>query len=67
MNAQDSANHILVDLDAESQRDLLSNAWAAPFGIAPFRGHDGVNEVSLRSLRTGAGLHWRENNVRYFR
>ena len=54
MNAQDSANHILVDLDAESQRDLLSNAGTAPFGIAPFRGNDGIDEVFLRSLRTRA-------------
>ena len=54
MNAQDSANNILVDLDAERQRDLLSNAGTAPVGIAPFRGNDGVDEVFLRSLRTRA-------------
>ena len=30
MDAQDAANNILVDLDAESQRDLLGNAGAAP-------------------------------------
>jgi hypothetical protein len=30
VNAQDAANNILVDLAAESQRDLLSNALAAP-------------------------------------
>src|SRR3954452_20144962 len=54
MNAQDSANHILVDLDAERQRDLLSNAGTAPFGIAPFHCNDGVDEVFVRSLRTRA-------------
>jgi hypothetical protein len=52
VNAQDAANNILVDLDAESQRDLLSNAGAAPAGIAPFHCYNGVNEVFLRSLRT---------------
>ena len=30
MNAQDTANHILVDLNAESQRDLLGNSRTAP-------------------------------------
>ena len=29
-DAQDAANNILVDVDAESQRDLLGNAGAAP-------------------------------------
>jgi hypothetical protein len=29
-NAQDTANHILVDLDAESQGDLLRDSWTAP-------------------------------------
>ena len=52
MNAQDAANNIRVDLDAESQRDLLSNAGAALAGIAPFHCYNGVNEVFLRSLRT---------------
>jgi hypothetical protein len=45
MNAQDAANHILVDLDAESQRDLLSDAGTAPVGIPPFHRHDSVDEV----------------------
>jgi len=30
MNTQETANNILVDLDAESQRDLLSDAGTAP-------------------------------------
>ena len=51
---QDTANHIFVDLDAESQRDLLSNARTAPVRIAPFHGYDGVDEVFLRSLRARA-------------
>jgi hypothetical protein len=51
MNAQETANDILVDLDAESQRNLLSDAGTAPVGIATFHGNDGVDEVFLRSLR----------------
>src|SRR6516164_4054525 len=49
--AQDAANNILVDLDTESQRDLLGNAEAAPVWITPFHGNDGVDEFLLRSLR----------------
>jgi hypothetical protein len=52
VNAQDAANNILVDFDAESQRDLLSNAWTAPSRIAPLHCDNGVNEGFLRSLRT---------------
>jgi hypothetical protein len=52
VNAQDAANNILVDLDAESERDLLSNAGTAPAGIAPFHCYNGVNKLFLRSLGT---------------
>jgi hypothetical protein len=51
MNAQDTTNHILVDLDGESQRDLLGNSGTAPVGITPFHFHDGVDEFFLRSTR----------------
>ena len=51
MNAQETANNILVDLDAESQRDLLSDAGTAPVGITTFHRHDGVDEVFRWSLR----------------
>jgi len=50
VNAQDAANNILVDLDAESQRDLLSNAGTSPVEIAPFHCKDGGDEVFLRTL-----------------
>jgi len=52
VNTQDLANHIFIDLDGESQRDLLSNAGTAPAGIAPFHCNDGFDEVFLGSLRT---------------
>ena len=51
MNAQDTANDILVDLDGESQRDLLGDSGTAPVGITPFHFNDGVDEFFLRSIR----------------
>jgi len=51
MNAQDTANNILVDRDGESQRDLLGNSGTAPVGITPFHFNHGVDEFFLRSIR----------------
>jgi hypothetical protein len=51
MKAQDTANNVLIDLDAESQRDLLGDAGTAPVGITTFHCNDGVDELSLRPLR----------------
>src|SRR2546422_4600017 len=51
MNAQDTANNILVDLDGESQRDLPGNSGTAPVGITPFHFNDGVDKLFLRSIR----------------
>ena len=53
MTAEDTANYILIDLDAESQRDLLSNAGTAPTRITSFHRHDGVDEVFVGSRRAG--------------
>ena len=53
MNTQETTNNILVDLDAEGQLDLLSDAGTAPGGIAPFHGNDGVDEGFVGSLRAG--------------
>jgi hypothetical protein len=50
MNPQDTANNILVDINAESQCDLLGNPGTAPAGITPFHFNDGVDEFFLRSL-----------------
>jgi hypothetical protein len=67
MNAQESANHILVDLDAESQRDLLSNEGQPHLGLRRF----GATTATMRSFfgpfGPGRCLRWGENNVRYFR
>jgi hypothetical protein len=47
MNAQETANNILVDLDGESQHDLLSEAGTAPVRITPFHFNDGVDKLFL--------------------
>ena len=67
MNRKDTANNILVDLDAESQRDLLGDAGTTPDGIAPFHCDDGVDEFFVRSLRARPTPALAENNMRYFR
>jgi hypothetical protein len=51
MNAQHTADNVLIDLHTESQRDLLSNPGTTPAGITPFRCHDGLDEVFVGSLR----------------
>src|SRR5438094_1708731 len=65
MNTQETANNILVDLDAESQRDLLSDAGTA-LGLRCFI----ATTASMRALfgPFGPGRRPRsgENNMRYF-
>ena len=51
MNAEDTANHILVDGNAESQGDLLGDAGTTPVGITPFEFNDCVDEFFMRSFR----------------
>jgi len=51
MNAEDTANHIFVDGNAESQGDLLGDAGTTPVAIPPFQFNDGVDEFFMRSLR----------------
>jgi hypothetical protein len=53
MNAQHTADNVLIDLHTESQRDLLRNAGTTPAGITPFHCHDGLDEVVVGSLRAG--------------
>src|SRR3954451_2418449 len=68
INAQDATNHILVDLDAERQRDLLSNAWTTPTRVAPFHCNDGINEFRVRSLwaRPSVAFGRKQNSVLSF-
>jgi hypothetical protein len=51
MNAQHTADNVLIDLHTESQRDLLRHAGTTPAGITPFHGHNGLDEVFAGSLR----------------
>ena len=62
MNAQHTADNILIDLHTESQGDLLRNAGTTPAGITPLHCHDSLDEVFVGSLRQRLG----ENNMRYF-
>src|SRR5215472_9272200 len=50
MDAQDPANYIFIDRDAESQGDLLGNAGRAPGWIPPFHFDNGADEFFLRPL-----------------
>ena len=54
MNAQHTADNVLIDLHTESQRDLLSNGGTTPAGIPPFDCHDGLDEVFVGSAGGGA-------------
>ena len=47
---QHPTHNILVDVDAKSQRDLLSNSRAAPVGIPPFHFNNGSDEFFVWSL-----------------
>jgi len=51
MNAEDTANHILVDGNTESQGDLLGDAGTTPVEITPFQFNDCVDEFFIRSFR----------------
>jgi hypothetical protein len=51
MNAQDATNNILVDCNAESQRDLLGDSGTTPGGITSFQFNDCVDEFFIRSFR----------------
>src|SRR5215813_8355784 len=51
MNAQHTADNVLIDRHTKSQRDLLSNAGTTPAGIAPFHCYDCLDEVLVGSLR----------------
>jgi hypothetical protein len=64
MNAQDTANHILVNLNAESQRDLLRNSWTSPGGIELFHLDDSFDKFSSRPFWTGlVPCTWRKKEA----
>jgi hypothetical protein len=51
MNAQDTTNHILVDFNAKSQRDLLGDSGTTPGGITPLQFNYPIDEFFIRSFR----------------
>jgi hypothetical protein len=53
VNAQNTANHVLVNFNPESQSDLLSNARTAPTRIPTFHLHHGIDEFFGRALGAG--------------
>ena len=55
VSGEDAANHVLVDLNAESQGDLLGNSGTTPRGIALLHLDDGFDQFLSGSLRTGLG------------
>jgi len=48
VNAQNTSHHILVDLDPESQCNLLSDSWTSPGGVPSFPLNNGIDEVFAR-------------------
>ena len=53
MRGEDAPNDVFIDADAEGQSNLLSDARAAPEGIALFGGDNRVNEFLRGALGTG--------------
>ena len=53
IGGQDAPDHVLINGDAKSQRNLLRNPRAAPGWIALFDADDGFDEFFGRSLWTG--------------
>ena len=53
VNAQNTANHVLVNFNPESQSDLLSDARTAPRRIPAFHLHHGIDEFFGRALGAG--------------
>ena len=47
MNTEDTANHILVDGNAESQGDLLGDAGTTPVEITPFQFNDCIPSIHI--------------------
>ena len=51
-----------IDLDVESQGDLLSDPWTAPAGIAPLCLNNGFNEFFAGSFWAGLPLRFDEKS-----
>src|SRR5262245_33993827 len=52
MFSENPAHHVLVDIHAEGQRNLLGNSRTTPGRVSAFHFHDGVDQFLGRPLRT---------------
>src|SRR5215472_5333755 len=52
MFSQNPAHHVLVDIHAESQSDLLGNSRTTPGRVTSLKFNDGIDQFFGRSLRT---------------
>jgi hypothetical protein len=66
MDSENSADHVLVDVDPEGQSDLLSNALAAPGAIAPFISTTAAISSFVGPFGPGRRTRLDENSSRYF-
>src|SRR5580765_8406343 len=67
MNAQDAANNILIDLDGESQRDLLGIRGQPQLGLRRFISTTASMSSFFGPFGPGRRPRLGENNMRYFR
>src|SRR5215467_11671399 len=67
MHAQDTANHIFIDRDAESQGDLLGNAGEPQLGFRLFISTTAPMSSFSGPFGRGRRPRFDENNMRYLR
>src|SRR5215468_3524440 len=53
MFSKNSPHHVLVDVHAEGQRNLLGNSRTTPGRVTSFHFNDGIDQFLGRPLRTG--------------
>jgi hypothetical protein len=65
MASENSADHILINKDAEGQGDLLGNTRTTPRGITLLHPHDGTDESRAWPFRSrlGPALGRKEQSV----
>src|SRR6516165_7786610 len=67
MLSQKSAHHVLVDIHAKGQGNLLSNSGTTPGRITSFHLDDGIDYFLGRPFGPGRSLRWDEKSMRDFR
>jgi hypothetical protein len=59
MSGEDTANHVLVDLDSKSQSNLLGDSGTSPSGIALLHLDNGFNQILTWSCWAGCATAFR--------